>query len=62
MLNNNGGVIDDCIITKHGEDEYYMVTNAGCREKDVKFIKDEAANLIVLITIRLKNIISYSRS
>ena len=43
LLNNNGGVIDDCIITKHGEDEYYMVTNAGCREKDVKFIKDEAS-------------------
>ena len=42
LLNNNGGVIDDCIITKHGEDEYYMVTNAGCREKDIKFIKDEA--------------------
>ncbi|ODV81911.1 aminomethyltransferase mitochondrial precursor [Suhomyces tanzawaensis NRRL Y-17324] len=41
LLNNEGGVIDDCIITKHGDNDYYMVTNAGCREKDVKFIKDE---------------------
>ncbi|KAG7663887.1 GCV1 [[Candida] subhashii] len=42
LLNENGGVIDDCIITKHGEDDYYMVTNAGCRAKDIAFIKKEA--------------------
>lgn len=40
LLNENGGIIDDCIITKIKDDEYYMVTNAGCREKDTKFIKD----------------------
>ncbi|RCK57464.1 Aminomethyltransferase, mitochondrial [Candida viswanathii] len=33
LLNNNGGVIDDCIITKHGEEDFYMVTNAGCRAR-----------------------------
>ncbi|EGW30446.1 uncharacterized protein SPAPADRAFT_63281 [Spathaspora passalidarum NRRL Y-27907] len=42
LLNENGGIIDDCIITKHGEDSFYMVTNAGCRAKDVEFIKKEA--------------------
>lgn len=41
LLNKDGGVIDDCIITKHGENEYYMVTNAGCRAKDVDFLKKE---------------------
>lgn len=44
LLNEEGGIIDDCIITKHGEDQYYMVTNAGCREKDIAFIKRELAN------------------
>lgn len=42
LLNDQGGIIDDCIITKHGESEFYVVTNAGCREKDVAFIKKEA--------------------
>jgi aminomethyltransferase len=42
LLNEQGGVIDDCIITKHGENEFYMVTNAGCRAKDLKFLGDEA--------------------
>ncbi|KAI5970022.1 GCV1 [Candida margitis] len=41
LLNKDGGVIDDCIITKHGKDKFYMVSNAGCRDKDVKFLKDE---------------------
>ncbi|CAH2351299.1 aminomethyltransferase, mitochondrial [[Candida] railenensis] len=45
LLNNEGGIIDDCIITKHGEEQFYMVTNAGCREKDVKFIKQEISSL-----------------
>ncbi|CAI5760718.1 unnamed protein product [Candida verbasci] len=44
LLNDQGGVIDDCIITKHGDNDFYMVTNAGCREKDVNFIKSEAEN------------------
>lgn len=41
LLNENGGVIDDCIITKHDDTHYYMVTNAGCREKDLKFLAEE---------------------
>lgn len=41
LLNKDGGIIDDCIITKHGDFDYYMVTNAGCRDKDLQFIKEE---------------------
>lgn len=44
LLNEKGGIIDDTIITKHGEDQYYMVTNAGCRDKDLAFIKGEVDN------------------
>ncbi len=41
LLNEEGGVIDDTIISKHGDNEFYVVTNAGCREKDLAFIKKE---------------------
>lgn len=41
LLNENGGIIDDTIITKHGKDQFYMVTNAGCRDKDLEFINKE---------------------
>ncbi|EGV61983.1 Aminomethyltransferase, mitochondrial [Yamadazyma tenuis] len=44
LLNETGGIIDDCIITKVTEGEYYMVTNAGCREKDLAFINSTLAD------------------
>lgn len=43
LLNNEGGIIDDTIISKHGEDDFYVVTNAGCRENDLKFLGEELA-------------------
>lgn len=43
LLNANGGIIDDTIITKHGDLDFYMVTNAGCRDKDLEFMKSEIA-------------------
>lgn len=33
-----GGIVDDCIITRLGPELFYVVTNAGCREKDKKYI------------------------
>jgi aminomethyltransferase len=34
LLNEEGGVIDDVIIRRHGENEFLVVVNAGCLEKD----------------------------
>lgn len=33
-----GGIVDDTIITRLAEDKFYVVTNAGCREKDIAFL------------------------
>ena len=38
LLSPEGGILDDLIITKHGEDEFYVVTNAGCRDEDLAYI------------------------
>ncbi|OUT20565.1 glycine cleavage system T protein [Pichia kudriavzevii] len=43
LLNNEGGVVDDTIVTKHDQDSYYIVTNAGCRDQDLAFFKEELA-------------------
>lgn len=34
LMNANGGIKDDCIVTKY-EDHLYIVLNAGCKDKDV---------------------------
>lgn len=44
LLNHEGGIVDDCMVTKHADDDFYMVTNAACRAKDVNFIDGELAN------------------
>ena len=35
LLNEKGGIIDDTVITKHSEDAFYVVTNAGRRDRDL---------------------------
>lgn len=32
-----GGILDDTIVTKHSEEQYYVVTNAGRREEDLEW-------------------------
>jgi aminomethyltransferase len=36
-----GGIVDDAIITRLGPELFYVVTNAGCREKDLQYLKEE---------------------
>jgi aminomethyltransferase len=41
ILNEKGGIIDDTVITKHAEDAYYVVTNAGRRHRDLAWFEDK---------------------
>lgn len=34
----NGGIKDDCIITKLSDNEFYVVLNAGCKTTDLEHI------------------------
>ncbi|OBT88608.1 glycine cleavage system T protein [Pseudogymnoascus sp. 03VT05] len=49
LLLPSGGIVDDLIITKLWDNRFYVVTNAGCREKDLKYLKEQ------LKTFRLEN-------
>ncbi len=39
LTNENGGIIDDLIITRIAEDRFFTVINAGCKQKDIDWIK-----------------------
>jgi aminomethyltransferase len=41
LLNEHGGIIDDLIITKHSDHEFYVVTNAGRRDRDLAWINEQ---------------------
>ncbi|OTB06657.1 hypothetical protein M426DRAFT_318712 [Hypoxylon sp. CI-4A] len=36
-----GGIVDDTIITKLGENSFYVVTNAACRDKDLAYLGEQ---------------------
>ena len=40
FTNDSGGIVDDLIVTKTSGGFLYVVSNAGCREKDIKLMKD----------------------
>ena len=39
-----GGIVDDTIITRLAPELFYVVTNAGCRDKDLDYFKQELAD------------------
>ena len=41
ILNGEGGIIDDTIVTKHADDAFYVVTNAGRRDRDLGWFREK---------------------
>jgi aminomethyltransferase len=39
LTNEEGGIIDDLIVTRFGENEFFAVINAGCKDKDIAWLK-----------------------
>jgi aminomethyltransferase len=39
LTNEEGGIIDDLIITKINDEKFFIVLNAGCKEKDANWIR-----------------------
>jgi aminomethyltransferase len=48
LTNPEGGIIDDLMITKTGDDWFHMVLNAGCKDKDLDWIKSHLTEGIEL--------------
>ncbi len=42
MLNENGGVIDDCIVYRFSEESWMLVVNAGTQDSDFEWLKKNA--------------------
>jgi aminomethyltransferase len=39
MPNEQGGIVDDLIITRLGPEKFFTVINAGCKDKDIAWLK-----------------------
>ncbi|NWH26335.1 GCST protein, partial [Grus americana] len=45
ITNERGGIVDDLIVTNTSEDHLYVVSNAGCADKDLAIMRGRAAEL-----------------
>ncbi|NWQ95770.1 GCST protein, partial [Burhinus bistriatus] len=45
LTNERGGIVDDLIVTNASEDHLYVVSNAGCADKDLAIMRGRAAEL-----------------
>ena len=50
FCNSLGGVIDDVLICRLGENDFFMIVNAMNREKDIRWINENRGSLKVAIT------------
>lgn len=46
FTNEQGGILDDLIITRWGEDRFFLVINAGCKTDDIKHLKAQLSENI----------------
>jgi aminomethyltransferase len=53
MLRDNGGVIDDLIVYYLNDQWYRMVVNAGTRDKDLEWLRQQAGGFGVAVEPRL---------
>ncbi|NXV81184.1 GCST protein, partial [Atlantisia rogersi] len=45
LTNERGGIVDDLIVTNTSEDHLYVVSNAGCADKDLAIMRGREAEL-----------------
>ncbi|MCB1386415.1 MAG: glycine cleavage system aminomethyltransferase GcvT [Nitratireductor sp.] len=51
FLNDKGGIEDDLIVSRLGEERFLIVANAGCAEKDVAHITALSKDFDVTVTV-----------
>lgn len=39
LMNDEGGIIDDLIVTRVSDEKFFAVINAGCKDKDIAWIE-----------------------
>ena len=58
LTNETGGIIDDLIITRIADDKFFIVINAGCKEKDIAWIEKNLPPELTLTKLDNRSLIA----
>ncbi len=62
LTNEEGGIIDDLIITKITDNKFFVVINAGCKEKDIAWIESKLPSNISITKLDNRSLIAVQGS
>ena len=54
LTTESGGIIDDLIVTRIGEQSFYVVANAGCADKDLLHLRVRTIPQFMLYILLVK--------
>ena len=58
LMNEDGGIIDDLIVTRLSDNKFFAVINAGCKDKDIAWIKGNLPSGIVMTHLEARALIA----
>lgn len=58
LTNDEGGIVDDLIITRVEDEKFFIVLNAGCKDKDIAWIKRHMPEDITLKHLEDRSLIA----
>ncbi len=58
LLNENGGIIDDLMVTRFDEKTLFLVINAGCKVKDLEYIAMQIGNDIKIEELKTRALLA----
>ena len=58
LTNEEGGIIDDLIVTRRAENSFFAVINAGCKDKDIAWIQENLPSDITLTHYEERSLIA----
>lgn len=58
LTNETGGIIDDLIITRMDEKRFFLVINAGCKAKDIAWIKKHLPDSLTFTELSDRSLIA----
>ena len=49
LMNEDGGMVDDLIVTKLTDNKYFAVVNGACKDKDIKWMQSHMPQNVMMV-------------
>lgn len=49
FTNEDGGMVDDLIVTKRGDNNFFLVVNGACKDKDLKWMEQHLPQGVMMV-------------